>query len=516
MEALSRTIDGAHGMWGAGDLQDAVNQALTLPPPAGSPTELDTIGAAYTAAASSVWEVLVTMGQVGNEQLPAAWTGQAGERAVEVIGAARDDVSRMHDAFAAAGPAFTTLAGVLTTAQATHAKGPGPLGHAKQLLSDIVAFGGMPDPFNWDDGKMHEAHASAKEGIGHMLEAAQQAESAGHTLTQALDKLAAGAIAGRIKGGDLSAADKLVLADAGAPGDLAKILSDNDAARAGQFMAKLSPQDRAQFDALLAGARSPQERAYLLKALAAGHSVAEVGAFDQRIHAHGDDPQWLADRLTPVQVGLDSTGGTGPNGSEQNIGYQGASWTQGQHPTCVASSTVTARAMVDPLYALQLTTGGHPGDPNFDNPNAFAKRLQDEQNRVYGDGRPFYADWPLVGYDGIDDDGSNKVANQEIAGATGASYHNVALGSDDNRRDALSGIENSVDQGRPVPVSISGGDDAHQMMIIGHDGDKLQIYNPWGYTVWVSEDDFVHGHMNVALNGQYPDMRNVDSVRLPQ
>ena len=517
VEALSRTIRSAYGMWGAGDLKDAVGQALHLDAPKGSPAALHAIGAAYSAAGTSVSTVQDQVGGVGSSQLPTAWTGRAGEKAVEVITAAGDDLDRTQAAFSQAGTAFTQLGDALTTAQALHAQGPGPLGHARQLLDDIT-MGDMPDPVNWDDGKMHQAEASAKEGIGRMLDAAQQAETAGHTLTETLNKLASEAVAERIKGGDLSAADKLVLADAvdaGGPAAVNAILTANDATRAGQFMDKMNPQDRAQFDALLAGARSPQERAYLLKTLAAGHSVAEVASFDQLIHPHGDDPGWLTDRLSPIT--LDSTDTTtGPQGNQENDSYRGASWTQGDHPTCVASSTVMARAMVDPMYSLQLTTGGHPGDPAYDNGQAFAKRLQDEQNRVYDDGRPCYSDWPLIGYDGIDDSGSNKVANQEIAPATGDGYHNVPLNSDDNRRDALAGVENSVDQGRPVPVSITGGGDGHQMMIIGHSGDKLEIYNPWGYTTWVSEDDFVHGHMDIALSGQDPQMRNVDAVRLPK
>lgn len=81
--------------------------------------------------------------------------------------------------------------------------------------------------------------------------------------------------------------------------------------------------------------------------------------------------------------------------------YEGREWTQGPHPTCVAASTVTARAMVDPLYALQLTTGGRPGDPAHDSPQAFEERLRDEQVRVYDGARPASADWPVFGYDGM-------------------------------------------------------------------------------------------------------------------
>ncbi|MFE0461417.1 peptidoglycan-binding protein [Kitasatospora sp. NPDC058965] len=514
VESLSDTIHGSYGMWGAGDLKDAVDQARRLPAPKGSPDALHGLGRAYTAAAGSVGEAHGQVDQVATAQLPAGWTGHAGEKAAEVIKAAGDDLHRTQDAFGAAGQAFTALADALGAARGTHAQGRGPLDHAYQLLDDITV-GWLPDPVHWDDDTMHRAEASAKEGIGHLLDAARQAETAGHTFAETLNKLAAEALAGRLKGGDLTAADKLVLADAAAPGDFDQILTANDAARASQFMGRLSPADLARLDALLAGAKSPQERAYLLKVLAAGHGVDQVASFDALIHAHGDDPGWLADRLTPVRLTSLSTV-TGPNGDQVDIDYQGASWTQGQRPTCVASSTVMGRAMVDPMYALQLTTGGHPGDPAFDSPQAFLNRLSDEQLRVYHDGRDFYADWPLVGYDGMSADGSATEANKEIAASTGGQYHNIDMNSDANRRDALGPVENAVDQGRPVPFSISGGGEAHQMMVIGHSGDKLEIYNPWGYTTWVSESDFVNGHMNLALSGQYPDMRTVDSIRLPQ
>jgi hypothetical protein len=51
------------------------------------------------------------------------------------------------------------------------------------------------------------------------------------------------------------------------------------------------------------------------------------------------------------------------------------------------------------------------------------------------------------------------------------------------------------------------------MMIIGHEDGMLQIYNPWGHTVWVSEDDFVNGHMEGASDSRMP---TVDGVHLPQ
>jgi len=33
----------------------------------------------------------------------------------------------------------------------------------------------------------------------------------------------------------------------------------------------------------------------------------------------------------------------------------------------------------------------------------------------------------------------------------------------------------------------------------------LQVYNPWGTTTWVSEDDFVNGRMDKASDNRMPD-----------
>ncbi|WP_436957069.1 hypothetical protein [Streptomyces sp. SudanB182_2057] len=73
-------------------------------------------------------------------------------------------------------------------------------------------------------------------------------------------------------------------------------------------------------------------------------------------------------------------------------------------------------------------------------------------------------------------------------------------------------------EGRPVPIGVEGYEadgtrHGHAMMIIGQEGDKLEIYNPWGQTTWVSEDDFVNGGMAKASDSQLPDAY---AVHLPQ
>ena len=61
--------------------------------------------------------------------------------------------------------------------------------------------------------------------------------------------------------------------------------------------------------------------------------------------------------------------------------FKGQESTQGQTPKCVPYAIVAARAQVDPVYALELTTGGRPGT-ELDSGAAFQQRLIAEANRV--------------------------------------------------------------------------------------------------------------------------------------
>ncbi|NUK13533.1 peptidoglycan-binding protein, partial [Streptomyces lunaelactis] len=100
-----------------------------------------------------------------------------------------------------------------------------------------------------------------------------------------------------------------------------------------------------------------------------------------------------------------------------------------------------------------------------------------------------------------------------VGSATGSDYQRQDLNSADDRRAVLTEVEKSVAEGRPVPVDVSGKDGAHAMTIIAQEGDMLQVYNPWGSTTWVSEDDFINGHMGKASKGELP---NAYSVYLPR
>ena len=174
-----------------------------------------------------------------------------------------------------------------------------------------------------------------------------------------------------------------------------------------------------------------------------------------------------------------------------------------------------ARAQVDPLYALQLTTGGHPGDPGFDTPEAFAKRLHDEQTQTYDETRADRSWWDRQFNshgDGLNDQEGLALSNENIAAHTGATYHDVPMADQQARADTLPAVERAVDNGYPVPLTVRD-PEGHALMVIGHSDGQLQIYNPWGSTFWVSEAEFVSGDVNNDEPG-IPDRPT--SVRLPQ
>lgn len=290
-----------------------------------------------------------------------------------------------------------------------------------------------------------------------------------------------------------------------------EILSANDLERSGEFMNKMSSDDRAELNRMLRESKSPEERAYLMKAVAAGYDVDEVREFRDKIHPHGDDEAWLQRHLTPAVTEADSKNRPG---EEDALTFDGQNWSQ-KGNTCVPGSTIGARAMVDPVYALELT-GGPAGQE--DDGDAFRERMDDELQRVHEEGDGDYSGWFGTGApDGMDSDGQNEVANREISPHTGAGYEYHEVRSADSRRDVLPDIEEAVADGRPVPVEVEGKDQdgnrvGHQMMIIGQEGDMLQVYNPWGHTTWVSEDDFVNGHMDKASDERLP---NAFAVHVP-
>ncbi|MEV1023832.1 peptidoglycan-binding protein [Streptomyces sp. NPDC050264] len=501
------------------DLIDAIDDALGVAAPEGDPATIESLGKRYRGQADDAMKVHDRSDAVSRKGLPDVWVGDTSVLAADAVSAATRAAEQMADALRGGGNALITLSDAIEAAQTKDGSGRGKLRDARGQLGGKDGFF---DNWHEDDGEeaaRKKARSLATAGVDELHDAAVAADDAARAAARDLNKYAAEARAGKMSTDDLSAVDRLALADAsniGGDPEWNEILSANDLERSGRAMENLSPAEQARMEKLLAQASSPQEKAYLMKALASGRSVDEVETFGGKIH--GKDPMWLQEHLAPVTTDSDSMNdeGRNANGSNKNTDNQdfdGQGWTQGGDGTegsCVASSTVTARAMVDPVYALELT-GGPSGQEN--DAAAFRDRLVDEQHRVHeeGDGghTHFWTDVP----DGMDNDGKTEVVNKEISPHTGSGYDFKEVKSADDRRDVLPDIEKSVAEGKPVPIGVEGYNDGdrsgHAVMIVGQEGDKLQVYNPWGTTTWISEDDFVNGGMAKVSDNDLPDAYGV-------
>ncbi|RZS30564.1 hypothetical protein EV193_11685 [Herbihabitans rhizosphaerae] len=496
-----RALADTGGVLGITSLPDAIDAFLGTPAPKGNPATLRTMAGEYRKIATDADRTQADTDKLATQWLPEVWRGEAACNATDVVTAVAHELDHTVDVYNKAGGELDKLAASVEDAQRKHAGSRDPLHRAKNELGD---------DFDW--ARYERARTIALPGMDAVLAGIDTAKSAEETAARQFTDYSTQARANQLGSGHLSDSERLVLSQAAVPGGPHAdnlILSHNEAARANSRLDELPAGERARFEALLDNAKSPEEKAYLMKALAAGHPIDKVEQFGGQIN--GRDPVWLRDHLTPVYT----PDGDRKPGEETEVTY-GCSTTQWEQdgPTCVASSTVTARAMTDPLYSMYLTTGGHPDDPAQTCPDAFNRRLEAEQRRVYDDNRPWYADNPewAGGYDGMKRDEGLEAANEEIGPPTGIEYEHRELEDAGDRRDVLDEVERAVDEGKPVPVQVTGDDGGHQMMIVGHEGDMLQIYNPWGELVWVTEDQFVNGGMDAAADG----LPNTDGVHIPK
>jgi hypothetical protein len=505
LKQLQTEIYGEYGVWGSTGLARSCEQAAAEPLLAGTAVLIEAgLAQELWVAARELYDAAEVLADVAKLQLDGAWAGSAHTAAATAVQALHDDVKNAQAAYGEISTYLRIYGPPLQGAITTDAGGQSDLSSAAAAAAELT-WGSVPKiaGLGYDGEEMRAAHAMAMMGINSRVDSHTRAIDNARELISNLHEVATKARSGIIRSG-LSNLDNLLIATAG--GTTAEILTPAMEKRAAAAVDAMGISDRERWNALLTAAKSPEQQAYLFKALAAGYSLDKITQFNSLIADEGTNPEWLAEHLNPLVMDSDD-----PNDVKNANAFNGAAWSQGQDPTCVAASTVTARAQIDPLYALQLTTGGHPGDPNTDNPAAFADRLHAEQQSVYDDGRHWYENW---GHDGMTDDQSQTIADQQIAAHTGTSYTNVDMDDQQARDTTMRSVERAVDDGYPVPLSVDqAGGDGHQMMVIGHVGDKLEIYNPWGYTYWVSENDFVAGHVD-GIDADIPSTPT--SVRLPQ
>ena len=447
-------------------------------PPPGDPAALRALAETFRAAGTAA------------EPLPADVRRLDATSAAQVVLATAAALGRAQQAFRMAATALDTLADRIEAQQHTHAELRRKLHDA---VHDATHLGRVPapDPTALDD--LTRAAAALIHGCIRVytdaIEAADQAAAV-------FADVAGAARAGAGAGGGLPAPDAVVLAAHGLTtshysgeggqegghegghggGYDGGVLTVAQLHRAGQRLAGLPADDAATVRTVLDDAESGTERAYLLKAVAAGHGAAGLAAFAAAIR--GRDERWLHDHLSLIDRG-------GPGGQDRF----GAEVDQCDGYTCGTTSAIVALAEADPVYTLTLTAGLEPPYDQADR-DEFDRRLTAEQRRVHAKTNTV---WPRRF--GTLPAGIADWLN-EHSGATGVRYR-WHLVDDTDRRDvseALREVVTAVDGGHPVPVLVGGPVPRHYVLAVGHAGDDLLIFEPTsGDTIRVPAADFVNG-----------------------
>ncbi|MEI7743935.1 MAG: hypothetical protein WCK58_09330 [Chloroflexota bacterium] len=265
------------------------------------------------------------------------------------------------------------------------------------------------------------------------------------------------------------------------------------AARAPGAVAALADADYAAFRALLAGAGSDAERAFILKALATGHAIGEVTTFATTIRGMTD--AWLIQNLNVLQITstTDTAGGTG---IIQQFGN-----------SCGPTSVQVLRAEADPIYALSLNSAGPVGQASptaVTNPTTIPNTAAAGEQGAILDAH-------------VADGTGNAPLNRATPGggawvetdmnarrqATGVEYTRRDIGSDLSVDQALAILTISTGMGIDVPIIVGSrpGEFAHYVVVIRKDGDRYQIHDVWaGQTVWRTATDFRTSRLNLPSN----------------
>jgi hypothetical protein len=255
--------------------------------------------------------------------------------------------------------------------------------------------------------------------------------------------------------------------------------------RADAVLKKMSATDQEEVKKLTDGAKSEPEKQFLLKGVAAGHSVKELQDFAKKIQ--GKDAKWMQDNLS-------LTGSSTGTGVKQQ-------W----HDSCNATTVEAVKGQMDPLYALKM----HEENASLDQAdNADGKKLNPKlaaeqkallESDYKGQGGGVAANRSSSGTGRWADDLLNNVSD-----STGTSYTTQKMGGSNTVTTAMKSIDDGVSKGQPVPIVIgnSPSNYQHYVLVTGMEQGppkRYTIHDPWsGTTVVRTDAQITSGAINIA------------------
>ncbi|MFT3712822.1 MAG: hypothetical protein QM817_34655 [Archangium sp.] len=270
-------------------------------------------------------------------------------------------------------------------------------------------------------------------------------------------------------------------------------------ARAQQKVEALSTADRAQFQGLISGAKNDTEKVVLYKALASGHSVAEVAEFDKTIHG------WMEVRQKEdLTLAGDREIG---NGVMQQYG-----------DTCAPTTAQALRGEYDPIYALSVRTAASNSDvsdADLDSPTAKNAALAQEQEALLTGLGKGTTTTRRQGTGGTRDSDATDAVVNSMSTYTGFRYASDRTGTTDQKLDKVAA---QLQQGIATPIRVADATDNGHIVLataVRGSGPKQEflIHDPWsGRTNWITRKQFDENKFDIAGHNKVSTI----SVAFPQ
>jgi hypothetical protein len=294
------------------------------------------------------------------------------------------------------------------------------------------------------------------------------------------------------------------------------ILGKYQEARADQKYEALNGGDKETFGWLLGKAKSPDEQAYIRKALAAGYSMDDIEKFADQIRGKGST--WLSENLRAT-------------GDADNAPGLKQQWSC----SCAPTTAEVVRAEMDPIFALKLhqentdITQADPRPRNPYDPSEYTggtgpkgdRGVADDQreilegndgnaverNKEGGRGMPTddalntETKWTGITYEGHE---ARPMSHYDVGGPGNAAFHQIGQERLDT---AMAKLDADLANGIPCALRITDADNAggHAVAVTGVQAGPPKTYiihDPWdGKTVHVKASDLAQGKIEPPIAG---------------
>jgi hypothetical protein len=286
----------------------------------------------------------------------------------------------------------------------------------------------------------------------------------------------------------------------------APVLGTHRLVRAGHRLGELDADDSARVEMILTGA-NPALAAYLTLLLAAGRDLGTISRLAESVQAYRRDFRWLHHHLGVLGGNLGAAEFIDDDGArlrlrQQSPGHGGA------------AAMILMRVLLDPAFALWLTTGIRLEDDRGEDGLPFEQRFRAQQDAVsVAINRKGMGPAPRPRFLGAPPTAMAKFANRFTL-LTGARFGWVPLIDADwpRRVAALDAAAAAAGAGLPVPVMVEGsGDRAVLLAIWAPDqSGALRCFDPAaGLVADVARSDLDAGRVGIA------GMHRLEGILLP-